>query len=148
MTDQNKKYRIYIDNRGNWYQDGIKITHRWTYLENNRNLDIDEDGDYFIDEGMGKIYVEVEDTPFVVRMVDRENGGFRIILNDETEEHLDIDNLYLNEENIPYTKVKNNRFKARFMRPAYYELAKHAVEESDGFYLVSGEKKFRIMEKN
>ncbi len=146
MNDK-KNYRIYIDNRGNWYQDGIKITHRWTYLANNKNLQIDEDGDFFIDEGMGKIYVKVEDTPFVVRMVDKKNGNFKLLLNDETEEPLVPENLYLNEDNIPYTRVKNGKFDARLLRPAYYELAKHAVEEEDGFYLQVDDKRIKIREK-
>lgn len=146
MNDE-KNYRIYIDNRGNWYQDGIKITHRWTYLANNKNLQKDEDGDFYVDEGMGKIYVKVEDTPFVVRMVDKRNGDFHLLLNDETEELLEPENLYLSRENIPYTKVKNGKFKARFTRPAYYELAKHAVEEEDGFYLHFGDKRFKIRAK-
>lgn len=147
MTKEDKKYRIYIDNRGNWYQDGIKITHKWTYLANNRNLDIDENGEYFVDEGTGRVYVKVEDTPFVVTMVDRKDDGFHMYLNDSTSEPLSIDKLYLNEDNIPYTRVKNGRFTARFLRPAYYELAKYAVEEDDGFYLESDGKKFRIMDK-
>lgn len=146
-NQEEKNYRIYIDNRGNWFQDGIKITHRWTYLENNRNLDIDEDGDYFVDEGWGKIYVKVEDTPFVVRMVDSRDGQFYILLNDGSEERLDLDGLFISDENIPYTTVKNGKFRARFVRAAYYKLATYAVEEEDGFYLLSDNKKFRIREK-
>lgn len=145
--DKDKNYRIYIDNRGNWYQDGILISHRWTYLENNRNLDIDSNGEYFIDEGMGKMYVEVEDTPFVVKMVDFKNDRIHLILNDETTELLDVNDLFLNEHNIPYTHVKNGKFKARLLRPAYYELMKMAVEEEDGFYIVNQGEKFRILKK-
>jgi len=145
--DKGNNYRIYIDNRGNWYQDGIKITHRWTYLENNKNLDIDENGDFFIDEGMGKIYVDVEDTPFVVKMVNFRNDRFYLVLNDETTEPLHIEDISLSKDNIPYTHVKNGRFRARFLRPAYYELTRHAVEEKDGFYLIDGNNKVRILEK-
>ena len=44
---QSKDPRIFIDSRGRWFQDGIRITHRWTYLENNKNLDVDENGRFF-----------------------------------------------------------------------------------------------------
>jgi Uncharacterized protein conserved in bacteria len=133
---------IFIDKRGRWYQDGIAITHRWTYLHNNKLLSRDEEGRYYIEEGRGRIYVEVEDTPFVVKMVDKRSDGFYIILNDETEERLNLDVLWMNRENIPYTKVKNGEFEARFLRPAYYEFTKHLKQEGDEFYIRLGEVKY------
>src|SRR5579884_1920259 len=105
--------RIYIDKEGNWYQDGIPILHRWTYLYNNKLLRRDEEGRYYIDEGRGRVYAHVEDTPYVVKMIDKRTDGLYLILNDETEEKLDFDTLWMDEENIPYTKVKNGEFEAR-----------------------------------
>ncbi len=127
--------RIYIDKEGNWYQDGIPILHRWTYLYNNKLLRRDEEGRYFIDEGRGRVYAYVEDTPYVVKMIDKRTDGLYLILNDETEEKLDFDALWMDEENIPYTKVKNGEFEARFSRPAYYEITKHLKQEGDRFYI-------------
>ena len=132
------EYRFFIDKRGNWSQDGIKIRHRGTYLYNNRLLDMDEAGRFFIDEGSGRLYVEVEDTPYVVRMVDRRSEDIYLRLNDETEEILDFGSLWLSSENIPYTKVKKNRFEARLLRPAYYELMKHARKEGNGYFIELG----------
>jgi hypothetical protein len=80
MGSENKKPRIFIDKKGNWFQDGIKITHHWTYLENNRNLDNDKDGRFFVDDGYGRVYVEVEDTPFVVKMVNKIKGKLKTSL--------------------------------------------------------------------
>ena len=142
-TDKNKP-RIFIDKRGNWFQDGLKITHRWTYLENNKNLDIDDEGRFFVDEGLGRVYVEVEDTPFVIRMIDKKDNSFFLILNDETVEEFNLENIWFNNENVPYTKVKNNKYNARFLRPAYYELMKHAEQEGDEFYFKSAGKKIKI----
>ena len=144
MSSEETKPRIFIDKRGNWFQDGIKITHRWTYLENNKNLDIDSDGRFYVDEGFGKGYVEVEDTPFVIRMIDRKDGKFYLIINDETVEELDLSNLWFSTENVPYTKVKNNKYDARFLRPAYYELMKYTVQEGDDFYISSNGDKIKI----
>lgn len=138
MAEQsNDEPRIIIDNRGNWFQDGIKIEHRLTYLYNNKLLDIDNEGRFYIDDGMCRMYVRVEDTPFVVKMLRKEGENYYLILNDETEEKLDLSNLRINEEHIPYTKVKEGKFDARFTRPAYYELMKHAVQEGDRFYIES-----------
>jgi hypothetical protein len=140
--------RIYIDKEGNWYQDGIPILHRWTYLHNNKLLRRDEEGRYYVDEGRGRVYAHVEDTPFVVKMIDKRDDGFYIILNDETEEKLDLNNLWINKENIPYTRVKNGEFDARFTRPAYYEFTKYLSQEGDKFYIeVDGKRYFLKSEK-
>ncbi len=138
------KYRIYIDEQGNWFQDGIKITHQWTYLHNNKHLDVNERGEYFVDEGTGRVYVKVADTPFFITMVDKRKDGFYIRLNDETEEKLDTDKLWFNKRNILYTKVKNSKFPAKFLRPAYYELMKYLKEENDGYYISDGKKEIKL----
>ena len=144
MASEKNKPRIFIDKRGNWFQDGIKITHRWTYLENNKNLDVDEQGRFFVDEGFGKVYVELEDTPFVIKMIDKKNDKFYLILNDETVEEFQLEHIWFGQDNVPYTKVKNDKYDARFLRPAYYELMKYAEQEGDEFYLKSGNKKIKI----
>ena len=134
-------YRFLIDKRGNWFQDGIKIQHRLTYLYNNKLLQRDDEGRYFLDEGSGKLYIKVEDTPFVVKMVDKQGEDFSIILNDETKEKLDLKTLSINDENVPYAKIKDGVFEARFTRPAYYEFMKYLKKEDDDYYIVSkGEK--------
>ncbi|MCZ6639249.1 MAG: DUF1285 domain-containing protein [Candidatus Dadabacteria bacterium] len=131
------KPRFYIDKRGNWFQDGIKIKHRLTYLYNNKLLSRDDEGRYYLDEGSGKLYIEVEDTPFVVKMVDKKGDDFYIILNDETVEKLDLNTVNINHENIPYAKIKNRKFEARFLRPAYYEFMKYLKKEDDNYFIMS-----------
>lgn len=137
MTPERKKieYRFFIDRNGNWFQDGIKVRHRWTYLYNNKLLDRDRHGRYFVDEGSGRLYVRVEDAPFVVKMVNRKDNRFYIILNDETEERLDFGSFRMSGENIPYTRVKGGKFEARFTRPAYYELMRYARNEGNGYFI-------------
>jgi len=139
MGSENKKPRIFIDKKGNWFQDGIKITHHWTYLENNRNLDNDKDGRFFVDDGYGRVYVEVEDTPFVVKMVNKIKGKLYAVLNDETVEELNPYNIKICPENIPYTTVKDERFNARFLSQAYYEFAKYIIQQGDEFYIETPE---------
>jgi len=138
MKEQTKdkfKPRFYIDKEGNWYQDGIPVLHKWTYLHNNKLLGRDEEGRYYVDEGSGRLYVHVEDTPFVVKMIDRREDGFYIVLNDETQEKLDFNNLRMDKENVPYTRVKNGEYEARFLRPAYYELTRYMIQEGNNFYI-------------
>ncbi len=143
MSKEEIKYRFLIDKRGNWFQDGIKIRHRITYLYNNKLLKCDGEGRYYLDEGSGKLYIEVEDTPFVVKMVNKMGKDFFIILNDETQEKLDLKTLSINSENIPYAKIKQGEFDARFTRAAYYEFMKYLKKEGENYYIMSnGEKHF------
>ena len=144
MNSENKKPRIFIDKNGNWFQDGLKITHHWTYLENNKNLDIDEDGYFFVDEGYGRVYAEVEDTPFVVKMVNKKNGKYFAVLNDETIEELIPGQITICTANVPYTMVKNKKFKARFTTQAYYEFAKNIIQKEDGFYIDTADGNIKI----
>ncbi len=143
----NTKPRIFIDKRGNWFQDGVKITHIWTYLANNKNLAIDKNGKFYVDEGTGKMYVEVEDTPFVVKMVYKKNDSFHIRLNDQTEEKLDFKTLDIGNENVLYTKVKNGKYDARFTRAGYYELMKYVRFDNGEFYIESQAKKHNLSKK-
>ena len=144
MTKYKTKPKIFIDKRGNWFQDGIKITHKWTYLTNNKNLHKDSEGTYYVDEGTGKIQVEVEDTPFVVKMIEKNDDKFYLKLNDETEEKLEFETLKFNKENIPYVKVKNNEFTARFNSAAYYELMKYVENDQDELYISEIGKKYYL----
>ncbi len=132
------EYRFFIDKKGNWFQDGIRIRHRGTYLYNNRLLDMDEEGRFFVDEGSGRLYVEVEDTPYVVKMIDRRGEDIYVKLNDGTEETLDLGSLRLSGENVPYVRVKNNRFEARLLSPAYYELMKYVRKEGSDYVIELG----------
>ena len=138
------KPRIYIDKEGNWYQDGIPVLHRWTYLHNNKLLSRDEEGSFYVDEGSGKLYVQVEDTPFVVKMIDKRDNGFFVLLNDETEEELDLSDIRISKENIVYIRVKNKAFEARFLRPAYYEFMKHLIQDGDNFYIELDKTKYHL----
>lgn len=140
--------RFFIDKEGNWSQDGITVSHRWTYLHNNKLLRQDEEGRYYVDEGSGRLYVEVEDTPFVVKMIYKREDGFYVSLNDETEEKLDLDKLWMNQDNIAYTRVKNDKYQARLLRPAYYELTKYVYQEGDDFYIEVNGIKHKVRPKS
>lgn len=144
MGDKDINYRFLIDKNGNWFQDGIKIQHRHTYLYNNKLLKRGDDGVYFLDEGSGKLFIKVEDTPFVVKMVDKKDEDYYLTLNDETREKLDLRTLRINDDNIPYAKVKNGEFDARFTRPAYYEFMKDLRKDGQNYYINSDGKEHML----
>ena len=61
--------------------------------------------------------------------------GFSVVLNDETREPLDPASLRVGAENVLYCRVKGGH-EARFLRPAYYELMRHAEPGRDGEVLL------------
>ena len=139
---------IYIDKEGKWFHKGIEMIHKGIVNEFYRSLATDSNGEYLIVMGNEKCLVEVEDTPFIITRVEFENAaeGERIVLSliDDTKENLDPDTLSVGEDNVLYCRIKNNTFKARFSRAAYYQLASRIKEEGDKFYLPLKNKKYFI----
>jgi len=58
--------------------------------------------------------------------------------------HYEISNYSLPGYNIPYTKVRNGMFNARFSRPAYYRLAELLVNKGNKYFLLAGDKEYFI----
>ena len=57
-----------------------------------------------------------------------------ILLNDFTEENLDMESLYFSK-NIPYCMVKDKRFEAKFSRAALFQLSEK-INEKDGKFIL------------
>ena len=128
---------IFIDKKGRWFQDGVPITHRWTYLENNRNLRKSAGGGFEVAEGGVVIPVEVEDTPFVIVSAELTGEGIKVGINDETGELLTEGSiLSVGADNVPYALIKGGEFRARFLSPAYYAIADAAAPQSGGGFVV------------
>ncbi len=132
---------IFIDKEGRWFYQGLEMVRRDIVLLFYRHLHLDGQGQYLIRLDGEERYLEVEDTAFVVSRIDLEPHGeggasFRIWLNDDSQEALNLDTLFVGKGNVLYCRVKEGRFPARFRRQAYYQLAEH-VQEENGKYLVS-----------
>jgi len=119
---------------GRWYADGEVIPNPKISRLFSQHVVRQPDGSYRIEIDWDKAAIEVEDTPYVVRRVDRtEAGGFAVELNDESREPLDLGSLEISRENVLYCRVKNGEERARFLRPAYYQLAPYMHESGGGF---------------
>lgn len=138
---------IFIDKEGRWFHKGAEMVRRDIVRFFYERIGTDSLGRYVIRWGDERCYLDVEDTPFVVHKVRREEDGgiqdFRLFLSDDTTEGLIPQTLFLGEENVLYCMVKQGKFPARFHRPAYYQLAEFVQEEEGRFYLpLNGEKHF------
>ncbi|MEJ2719180.1 MAG: DUF1285 domain-containing protein, partial [Deltaproteobacteria bacterium] len=147
VFDATPYLKLVFDKEGRWFQNGAEIIHSEVYLLFSRSLERAHDGAYQVRIGKEICRVEVEDAPFVVRNVtELSKDCFRLELNDGTGEIFEPERFWIGEENVPYTSVKEGQFHARFLRPAYYELAKHIVSDADEkrFYLEQDGKRIPV----
>lgn len=144
VFDATPYLKLEIDREGRWFQNGAEIVHPEIYRAFNRMLERVPDGGYQVRLGREICRVQVEDAPFVVRRIVHDAPSLIMLeLNDGTREEFRPDRFWIGERNVPYTKVKEDTFHARFSRPAYYQLAEH-IESDDGesafFFVIDGER--------
>ena len=141
---------IYIDKEGKWFHEGSEMIHREIIRHFYRHMEIDSSGLYIISWRGERCYVEVEDTPFIVRRAvsekDDQIGFTRVVLylSDDEKEDLSPETLHVGKDNVIYCMVKNGTFPARFTRAAYYQLAECIEEEGGMYYLTLKGKRYFI----
>ncbi|HZF06505.1 MAG TPA: hypothetical protein VE932_19375 [Patescibacteria group bacterium] len=109
-----------IDVEGDWYDEGIQVTHPGILANLRANLKKDAGG-YFIQTRV-RIPVKVDDAPWVVTRLERHGEGLRVMVNDGTEETVDPATVRLGRADVPYCAVKGGAFEARLSRAATFQL--------------------------
>lgn len=130
---------IVIDKEGAWFYNGLPIINRNIVRYFYGLLEEAPGGGYQLRNEREVCPVEVQDAPFVVTsLVPGEGPGkaFVIRLNDDTSEELDIKTLVIGADNVPYCRVKQGRFRARFLRAPYYRLAESIEQEGDSSFFI------------
>ncbi|HZP40540.1 MAG TPA: hypothetical protein VFD84_03410 [Candidatus Binatia bacterium] len=129
--------KIKFGKDGLWYSDDEPIPNHAIRRLFSRALKILPDGRARLELGEDKADVIIEDTPWVVTAVDGDPArGFTLVLNDETREPLDPRTLRVGPGAVLYAHVKGGRHDARFLRPAYYELARHVEPGPPGEFVL------------
>lgn len=125
--------RIRFGRDGRWYADGEPIENRKVADLFSRSLVPRADGGWELQVGHERAPVEVEDTPWVVQDVEGDGeSGWTVILNDGSRERLDPATLAVGEDDVLYCRVRGGTVRVRFLRPAYYRLARHFEAMGDG----------------
>lgn len=132
---------IRIARDGQWYFQGEPMTREATVHLFSTILRKDDEG-YFLVTPAEKQKIEVEDAPFVVRLMDVEDAGlpvqkihFATNVGDHftlSEQHPFIFEQDKSGGPLPYVLVRRN-LRARLLSPVYYALAE-CVTEHDGHY--------------
>ena len=130
---------------GRWYSDDEPINNARIARLFSQCLRQNDDGRWIVAMADERAFVEIEDTPWVVTSVTGSaDDGFTLHLNDGSAEALDPATLTVGATDVPYVAVKGGRYRARVLRPAYYQLAP-AIEERGGrFALVTGGRRYEI----
>ncbi|MGV8059369.1 MAG: hypothetical protein AB2L12_15310 [Smithellaceae bacterium] len=146
---------IKIDKEGIWYYRGAHMFRKDILCIFFESLNIDECGNYIIEMGKERCYLDVEDTVFVVMAVYMTREGndtgdhISVLLTDDSLERLDLNTLYVGKDNVLYCQVKNRKFTARFSRNSYYQLAQFIEQEEKGncFFISLNDEKYFINNK-
>lgn len=130
--------KISFGKDGWWYANDERIQNRRINLLFSQHLRRTPNNDYEIAIGWDRVTVVIDDAPFVITRVTADpNQQLILRLNDESEELLDPTTLSIGENNVLYCRVKGGEHPARFLRPAYYQLAEYMQEnEETGMFLL------------
>jgi hypothetical protein len=144
---------IFVDEEGEWFNEGIPISREdivQFFLEHVQEL---PDGTFAIVWGGCRCGFRAADTPFVVNRVDwsggADTGTGRVLLKlRHVPEPVTLDpgTLVSASNNVLYCRIREGRCRARFSRPAYYQLAQWIEEDeaTGGFCLNVGDQRFTI----
>lgn len=143
--------KIHFGKDGWWYANDERIQNPRINKLFSTCLRQTSDRGFEIVLGRDRAAVEIEDTPYVVtRVFGDAMQGLTLRLNDDSEEALAPDTLEVGDGDVLYCRVKNRRYPARFLRPAYYQIAADIREETGqeaggtGFVLRIGEAAYPI----
>ena len=138
---QNSEIRFGRD--GRWYADGQVIANSRIADLFSQHVHHRPEGGYMLRIADEKAPIVVEDTPYVVTGAETGSDGAVLIeLNDRSRERLDPRTLAVGDDDVLYCRVKDGAEAARFLRPAYYQVAQHINRADSGrfvFHLPEGD---------
>jgi hypothetical protein len=130
---------------GNWYSDEERIDNPRIALLFSKSIRVNPDGTFYLQVAEERAAITVEDTPYVITTIADDADGFSLVTNDGEREPLDPTTLEVGRDDVLYCRIKQGRFRARFLRPAYYHLSEHFVAaEGDRVALAIGNRRFPI----
>jgi hypothetical protein len=133
-----KGEKITLKRDGTWVADGTEITHEQTRDLFYRSIKWDAaEKKYYLEVGYERIFIEVEDTPFFVTSIDRDDDAhYTASLSDFTTVSVKSSQLSYENGNLYLTRDDGQR--AKFLSPAYYAILAGLQEDSRFYYLTIG----------
>jgi len=146
---------IRIDKEGIWYYRGMEMFRKDIVHMLYQHVKQDPDGRYLIEKGEDRVYLDVEDTPYVVKSVlfritdSQEKDVINLLMPDDRMDELDPATLRIGADNALYGVVVGFGVEARFARSSYYQLAKYIEFEAgrNEFYICLNGCRYYIRKK-
>jgi hypothetical protein len=123
---------IRLSSEGLWYHDGVEVTHERTVDLFFKSLTFHED-QYYLTGEKDPVLVDVEDTAYFIRGLDKNHHGYVVTVSDGTSEPLALSSLDTGAENQLYCRIHGKTHRAKFARKVYYELMR-GLAEREGYY--------------
>ena len=148
-------FDLVITADGRWVHEGDPIRRR-NLVKLFATVLVRREGDFYLVTPRVRYRIQVEDTPFLaVEVTWREDeDGRRYWFRTDVDEVVPLDGEHPLDARVnpvdgrpSPTVIIRDDLAARLLRPVYYELAEHAVEESDGsgvFGIRSGDQFFAL----
>ena len=129
---------IRIDREGEFIHEGQPVLHHGLRSALFRWLDRLDDGRYVLRlDAQRFAYLDVDDTPLVVRAARLDGDAVTLRLSDGSEEVLDPDTLTVDDQGILRCWVRGRRIEARLATSAATALAERITETATGPALAS-----------
>jgi hypothetical protein len=124
---------------GRWYADEQPIANPRIARLFSQSVHRRDDGSYELRVAEERAPITVDDTPYVVTGATvGADGTVWLELNDGTREALVPDTLQVGAAEVLYCAVKGGAERARFLRPAYYQVAGQISAGTDGGFVFRG----------
>jgi len=136
-----------VDEEGRLLWKGQEVSHPLVKRYFLSLMDRDEEG-VWVRNQWQKLGVDMEGTPFYVEALREElKGGemrLKAIINDGTQEVLDLSTLRIAPDNKVYCKIRGGKFEALLTLSAYWQLMRYLVEEEGRYYLELGSRRYPL----
>lgn len=124
--------KLAIDRDGAWHAEEGEITHPGLLASLRAALQVDDEGHY-VQIGPARVPVDVEDAPYSVVRAELDGPFPTVILNDLSREPLRLETLVFGPGDIPYCRVREGAFDARFSAAAAWQLLQRVeLDEASG----------------
>lgn len=139
-----KLEKIRLDAAGKWTHEGLDFENPRIIDLFNRSVSRTEGGTWVLEVGRFTYPIEVEDTGFFVERLEWDGNLPTLVLSSDEREELDPTTLEYRPEGRLYCRVRGGAFRARFKKPAYYELAEHIEDAGAGWVVKLGDGTYAI----
>lgn len=126
MTEEpNRVWHYYIDSEGRLWHEGTEFDDPDVLNLFMKKMEMLPDGRCHVFCQGEECLITAEDVPYVVQDVALSPREIRLLFPGNYSEALDPSTLWVGDRNVLYCRVRDKKFKARFNRKSYLDLAKH-----------------------